>query len=118
MSQVYKDYGTLYTISAGTTKIMTSVIIDPNTGKAMDMTNNLIFSSGTVDITQADGTIIQAGIPIVFSVRTAGSSQITWVAGPFTNNQAGNWKAFLKINNSLGVQIDGQTYNFNITELY
>src|SRR5574337_321136 len=118
MSQVYKDYGTLYTISVGTTKMFTSVIIDPNTGQAMDMTNQTVFTSGSVDITQADGTLIQSAIPINFSVRTAGASRITWVAGPFTNLQAGNWKAFLKINNSLGIQIDGQTYNFQITELY
>lgn len=84
----------------------------------MDMTNLGIFASGTVDITQADGTLIQGNIPINFLIRTAGASKITWIAGPFTNTQAGNWKAFLKINNSLGIQIDGQTYNFQITELY
>lgn len=118
MSQVYEDYGTLYTIFAGTTKVFTSIIIDPNTGKAMDMTNTNIFTTGTVDVTQADGTIIQSGIAVNFIVRTAGNSQITWIAGPFTNLQAGNWKAYLKIVNTIGVQVDTQVANFNIYESY
>lgn len=118
LSQVYRDYGTLYTIFAGTKKNFTSIIIDANTGKAMDFTNTAIFTSGTVDIVQSDGTIIQSGIPIIFTIRTAGSSQITWIAGPFTNNQAGNWKAYLKIVNSLGVTVDQQVYNLNIYESY
>ena len=118
MSQVYSDFGAVYEIYAGTTKQFSTVPIDPATGVAQDMTNTVTFATGYVDIVQADGTIIQANIPITYEVRTAGTSYVTWTAGPFTNNQAGNWMAFIKYVNASSTVIDQQKFNFKILESF
>ena len=97
---------------------MTSIIIDPSTSKATDMTNAAIYNTAYVDICQADGTIISSAIPALFTVRTAGASQINWTAGPYVNTQAGNWMGFLKILNSAGQIVDQQVFNLQIIESF
>ena len=117
MSQVYKDLGAKYYIYAGTKKGFTSNIIDPTTGRNADMSNQLLYSTGIVNITKADGTLITTA-NITFTNRVVNTSYVTWIVGPFTNDQAGNWQGFLKILNANGDTIDQQTFNFTILESY
>ena len=116
--QVYTDLGTKYTIFAGTTKGFQSQIIDPGTGTNIDMTNLTLYASGYVDITDANGVVIVSNVSITFPNRTAGTSYVQWVVGPFLNSQAGNWQGFLKVLNSTGQVIDQQKFNFVIEESF
>lgn len=118
MSQVYTDYGVVYDIYAGVTKTFTSVPIDPNTNQAADLSSTSTYATGYVDITQADGTIITSNVAITYVNRTAGTSNVSWTVGPFTNTQAGNWMGFLYFKNSGGAIIDSIQFNFIIREAY
>lgn len=115
MSQVYQDKGAKYYIYVGTKKGFTSVIIDPTTGQAADMTNQTLYASGYVNICMADGTLITT-TPIAFTNRNPNTSYVTWIIGPLDSNVAGNWVGYLKIKNSAGDIIDQQIFNFVINE--
>ena len=117
MSQIYSDYGAKYTIFAGTKKGFTSTIIDPTTGRAADLTNNTVYSSGTVDIVDSSGSVIFNAI-VSFDNRAVNTSFVSWIAGPFTNLQAGNIAGYLKIFNINGDIVDQQRFNFVIIESF
>lgn len=115
-SQVYSDLGAAYKIFAGTVKSLEFIINDPATGRAKDLSDTTVFSSGYVDITYADGTLISPSISLAYIDRANGKIQAT--AGPYTNVQAGNWKGFIKLTNALGAIIDQQEFNFVIKESF
>lgn len=105
--------GRLLEIYEGGSKTFEFTIIDPETGEAQDMSDNLIFNSGTVTILKPSGDIIGT-VNISFTDRLNGVVDFT-IEPPISDTEnVGNWIGHLEILNEVGQIIDQQNFNFNI----
>ena len=115
MSNVYVDLGEVYDIIVGTTKLFESTISDPETSQNLDITDTQVFATSKVLLYRPNGNLICAPITAQYADRP--NSIISWVAGAFTNDFAGNHKGVIQMFNNQGQLINQQFFNFNIARV-
>lgn len=117
MSQRFTDHGTTYEIYAGTRENFTTIIDDPSTGEAIDLTDADVYTTGTVRIFKPDGTLIGT-TTVDYVTRSAGLVDWEIDSTIASNANAGNWTGNLILYNTLGNKITQRFFNFNIIETY
>jgi len=117
MSTTRIDYGVLFEILAGSTKIFQFTVIDPETGQAKDLTDTSTFDTGQVKIVKPDNTIITT-VTVTYTDRINGIVQFTVPATDANNANAGNWIGELELSNTTPLVVEQQFFNFNILESF
>jgi len=113
MSQIRTQFQSLLEIRVGSTKIMSLIIEDPETGQPLSMTDTDIFNTGKAIITKPDKTEI-ANVPIVYIDRPNGEIEFTIDDTITISINAGNWLGKVQFINTSGKIIDQNIFNFNI----
>ncbi len=117
MSTTRIDYGVVFEISAGTTKIFQFTVIDPETGDPKDLSNTTTYDTGEVKIYKPDNTVI-ATLTVSYTDRPNGEVQFTVTSTEATNANAGNWIGDLELSNDTPLIVEQQFFNFNILESF
>lgn len=117
MSTNRQDFGVIYDVQAGTSKVLYSTIIDPDTGSAKDLSDTNIYATAIAQILKPDGTQIGADITVNFDTpRTSGEVNFTLTTTHTAVANAGNWIGKIIFKNVSTVIIDQQKFNLNILE--
>lgn len=113
MSIVRSDFNTIITIFKNSVKTIEFTVKDEN-GEVVDMSNSVIYNSGTVTIAYPDNTIIGT-VPITFSNRENGL--VTFPTNTSINSLPGGWKGHMDILNSDSTVIEQQDFNFIVKNI-
>lgn len=117
MSINREDFGELYEVESGTTKVLESVIIDPDTGGVKDLSDTNVYATGIVQILKPDGTQIGEDMIVIFQApRTAGIVTFTVTNTHSAVANAGNWTGKIIFKNISTIIIDQKKFNLNILQ--
>ena len=119
MSTNREDFGTAFTVTAGTTKTLELTILDPDTGLAKSLSDTGLYATGVVKIYDVDGTLKGTSMTVNFTDRANGVILFT-ISGTnqATLTNAGNWIGEVEFSNTALVIVDQQKFNISIVESF
>lgn len=114
MSLVREQFDATLEITVGTTKIMTLIIEDPETGEPVDLSDTDIYSTAKYLITKPDKSLVGPELTVTFVDRPTGVTEFLVPASTTILENAGNWLGTIQFINVGSLIIDQRKMNFNI----